>query len=105
MTCKQLVESIVNAPNQDGYDMDKDNAAKLIAIAYYIGRESATREVSDQYKKLIAGQRERANQSRYYNLAKTIIGDDYIYFSDYAGDMTETFGIDSTALTVEQLNN
>jgi hypothetical protein len=85
--------------------MDKDNAAKLIAIAYYMGRESATREVSDKYNALIQGQRERAAACRYHRFATAIIGDrDYIYSCDYSGDMTAAFGPDATNLSIEGLN-
>jgi hypothetical protein len=104
MNCKQLIEAIINDPQQQGYDMETDNAAKIIALAYYMGRESATKEISDQYNALIHGQRQRAAESRYHNLANTIIGNrDYIYSGDYAGDMTNMFGADKTSLTVDAL--
>ena len=99
MTVKEKITSIVFASNQDGYDMDTDDWRKLVAMAYYLGRESATKEVSDKYKELIHNQRKRASECRYKNMANKIIGNqDYIYFPDYAGDMTALFGSDETNL-------
>ena len=99
MTVKEKIMSIVDAPNQDGYDMDVDDWRKLVAMAYYMGRESATRNVSNQYNKLIQDQRKRASECRYSKMTNKIIGDkDYIYFPDYAGDMTAMFGSDETNL-------
>ena len=42
-------------------DYEKDSLDKLISMAYYIGRESATKEVSDLYNDLIAEQNKRAD--------------------------------------------
>lgn len=87
---RQCVESL---------DCEKDNTEKLIALAYYIGREEATRETSDKYKKLIREQRAKANACRYKHMANEIIGKaDYIYCPDYSGDMTATFGSDDTEI-------
>ena len=99
MTVKEKIMRIVFAPNQAGYDMDVDDWRKLVAMAYYLGREIATKETSDKYKELIHNQRKRANECRYKNMANKIIGNqDYIYCSDYAGDMTALFGSDETNL-------
>lgn len=105
MTCKKLIESIVNDPNQNGYDMEKDDPRKLIAIAYYMGRESADREVSDMYNAHLARQRKRAEKCRYYRMALDIVGPErYLYSPDYAGDMTAIFGSDETSQTKETLS-
>lgn len=81
----------------ENLDCEKDTAEKLIALAYYIGKEEATREVSDSYKKLLKDQRSRAENCRYKHMAAKIIGDQkYIYFPDYAQDMTGLFGSDKT---------
>lgn len=99
MTVKEKIMSIVDNPEQRGYDMEIDNWQKLVAIAYYMGRESATKEVNDKYTKLIQEQRKRANECRYNKMANRIIGErDYIYCSDYAGEMTVIFGGDETNL-------
>lgn len=99
MTVKEKIMNIVFASNHDGYDMDTDDWRKLVAMAYYLGRENATKEVSDKYSELIHNQRKRASECRYKNMVNKIIGDrDYIYFSDYAGNMTSSFGSDETNL-------
>lgn len=96
MTIKDRVNTIMHTPHI--WDADERTPAtvdKMIAMAYYMGYEMATREVSDQYNTLIAAQRKRANACRYSKMANAIIGDqDYIYSPDYAGDMTNTFGND-----------
>ena len=81
----------------DNFDCETDNVDKLIALAYYIGKEKATKDISDQYNALLREQRERANACRYKHLAHSVIGDkQFIYSPDYAGDMTEAFGSDET---------
>lgn len=80
-------------------ECEKDSIEKVIALAYYIGREEATREVSDSYKKLIQEQRKRAVECRYKHMAEKVIGDqNYIYYSDYDGAMTGLFGSDDTKI-------
>lgn len=80
-------------------DMEQDSLNKLLALAYYMGREEATKEVSDQYNAVLAEQRKRAEACRYYNMATKIIGNvKAVYSSDYAGEMTLTFGDDPTEL-------
>nr|DAG56367.1 MAG TPA: hypothetical protein [Caudoviricetes sp.] len=104
MTCKELIMSIVDADGQNGYSMEIDDPRKLIAIAYYMGRESAARYVSNQYNKLLTQQLQRAADCRYHNMALSIQGDvKYIYSTDYIGDMTAMFGADQTAQTVDSL--
>ena len=81
----------------DNYDCEKDNLDKIIALAYMIGKEKATKEVSDAYSKLLAEQRERAEKCRYHKMAAEIIGDkEHLYFGDYDGGMRYTFGSDET---------
>lgn len=83
----------------DNLNCEEDNLDKLIALAYYIGREEATREVSDKYNAVLAEQRERADNCRYHNLAHQIIGSvRYIPTGDYAQTMKSTFGSDETEL-------
>ena len=96
MTVKEKILDIVFGGE---YDMEVDDWKKLVAMAYYIGRESAVREVSDKYTALIAEQRKRAAECRYPHMANKIIGDkDRIYHSDYAGEMTAIFGNDETKM-------
>lgn len=83
----------------DKLNCEEDNLDKLIALAYYIGREEATREVSDKYNAVLAEQRERADNCRYHKLAHQIIGSvRYIHTGDYSQDMKNMFGSDETEL-------
>lgn len=80
-------------------DMEGDNLDKLLAVAYYMGREEATREVSDKYNAHLAAQHERAEACRYYKMAAAIVGPEkFLYCPDYAGEMSATFGNDATEL-------
>lgn len=96
MTILERVKSIINGRWDIVGNQNKPASIdKMILMAYYIGRESATKEVSDKYTALIKEQRERAGNCRYHKMANVIIGDkDYIYSCDYAQDMTTTFGSD-----------
>ena len=51
-------------------DFNADTVEKLIALAYYIGREEATREISDKYNAVFKDQKVRANN---YLSAKRIV--------------------------------
>ena len=83
----------------DNLNCEEDSLDKLIALAYYIGREEAAREVSDKYNAVLAEQRERADKCRYHNLAHQIIGSvRYIHSGDYSQDMKTMFGSDETEL-------
>lgn len=83
----------------ENFDCGKDDINKIIALAYYAGKEKATREVSDSYKQLIQEQRKRAENCRYKHMANKIIGDqNYIYFGDYDCGMTGCFGNDETEI-------
>lgn len=94
MTILERVKQIVR---EKSVDMESDSMEKLVYLAYYIGREEATREVSDRYKELIKGQRERAEKCRYHKMANDVIGNGlFVYSGDYAGDMTSMFGRDET---------
>ena len=95
MTITDRIKAIISTQhNSDNADTPA-TVEKMIAMAYYMGRESATKEISDEYRALIAAQRERANACRYSKMANAIIGDqDYIYSGDYRGEMTSIFGGD-----------
>ncbi|MBQ5901341.1 MAG: hypothetical protein IIW86_05725 [Clostridia bacterium] len=78
-------------------ECEKDSIEKVIALAYYIGKEEATREVSDAYTNLIREQRKRADKCHYKHMAHEVIGSqNYIYFGDYDMAMTGIFGSDPT---------
>lgn len=80
-------------------DMEQDNAEKLVALAYWYGRESATRAVSDRYAEHIAQQHRRAEECRYAKMAARIVGKEtYLYTSDYGMEMTGIFGSDPCTL-------
>ena len=86
--CKRNVWDIGEADSPASVD-------KMIILAYWIGKEVATRKVSDDYRALIAEMRDRAAGVRYNKLCNYVIGDkDYIYQPDYAGDVLSTFGGD-----------
>ncbi len=95
MTVKERVLSVVRDGVDLGNGYDKSSIEKMIYLAYYIGREQATREVSDRYNAHIAEQKARAKKSRYYRLALSVVGnEDYLYSTDYSAEMTGTFGSD-----------
>lgn len=81
------------------FDGDTDNIDKIIALAYYIGREDATKELSDKVSAVFSEQKKRVSECRYHNMAMNIQGDiDYVYSRDYAQDMTALFASDETNL-------
>lgn len=98
MKAKDRIKQIVNNRDTDMSE-DSDTWEKLVKLAYWMGRESATKETSDKYVKLIAMQNERAKKTRFIHLARQIIGDqEYIYCPDYDGFYTGVFGNDNTNL-------
>lgn len=95
MTIAERINAIMNTQHNWNDENTPATIEKMIAMAYYMGRESATKEISDEYRALLAAQRERANACRYSKMANAIIGDqDYIYSGDYRGEMTSIFGGD-----------
>lgn len=91
-------EKILNILNQD-IDLDTDSVEKLVYIAYVMGREEATRKVSDLYRNHLAEQRKRAEACRYNHMAEKVIGaETYLYTPDYAGEFTAEFGGDAYGL-------
>lgn len=78
-------------------DGERANIDAVIAFAYYMGQEMATRTISDKYTAILLEQRKRATSCRYSNMANKIIGNtQFIYSINYAGEYTETFGLDKT---------
>lgn len=92
MTIIERVKECIN-----NLECEKDSVEKVIALAYYMGLEKGTRQTSNEYKKLIQQQRERAENCRYKHMANAVIGDqNYIYCSNYDMAMTGIFGSDET---------
>lgn len=71
-------------------ELGEDSVNRLIYLAYMLGREEATKEVSDKYSAILKSQHKRAEQCRYHQMAEDIIGfrGDYIYFPDYSQDVS-----------------
>lgn len=95
-----VLGKIKNLVYNQQVDLETDSWEKLVYLAYYIGREEATKEVSDKYRAHLKAQTERANACRYHNMAVAILGNgkSYIYTSDYGQEMKKIFGDDVTAL-------
>lgn len=83
----------------ENFDGETDNLDKIIALAYFIGREDATKELSDKVNAIFADQKKRANACRYHNVAMSVQGDiDRVYSPDYSQGMTTCFASDETNL-------
>lgn len=81
-----------------GHSMDRDDIDKLIALAYWMGCEDATRKICDAAAEVFAEQQARAKECRYHDMAMSVQGNiSRIYSPDYAGDMGRTFGDDEYA--------
>ena len=102
-TAKEKIREIM----AEGHLNDNDNWSKLVAIAYYMGREEKAQECAYYINGYIKRMRDRANACRYSNMANRIIDDpilsksgslEYIYDSDFSADITNEFGCDTTAL-------
>ena len=90
----RLAEALNNFTKADVGSLDR-----LLAYAYYAGREQATRAYADKVREVLKEQQERARSLRYYKLGMYVQGNiDYVYSSDYAGDYQAEFGNDLTDL-------
>ena len=79
------------------FNGNADNIDTLIAIAYFMGREDAAKNICDDVHDIFAKQIERANNCRYSKMAMTIQGGKTRSYSpDYAGEISKTFGDDET---------
>lgn len=92
MTITERVDEIL----KKNIDMDVDSFEKLVLMAYYIGLERGATEVLDKHNKLAEKQRETAEKCRYHKMAQNIVGDTFIYDTNFRKDMTKTFGGDQT---------
>lgn len=94
MTIIERVKSVVHS-DVDLCSTGTASIEKMIAMAYWMGREEAARQVSDMYNAHLAEQRKRAEKCRYRYMAEAVVGDErFLYCPDYSGEMTETFGSD-----------
>ena len=81
MTINERVHSIAKnrleqQPAVDMANPDKPaSIEKMILLAYEIGREEATKEVSNAYANLLHKIRERADQCRYHHMVRRIISE------------------------------
>lgn len=67
----------------------------LIWVAYWVGREDICKMVSDDYTALLAQQRQRAEDCRYYNMAMRVQGNvKYIPHDDYRQDISQSLAND-----------
>jgi ABC-type Fe3+-citrate transport system substrate-binding protein len=97
-TIKEMVTTAVKTA-----DYENDNIKKIIAIAYHMGRESAVKETLDTHNTKVSKARAKAKSIRYCHMVNAVLdamGGDMIYHPDYSGDMTSTFGDDTTTLEV-----
>ena len=91
-----ILERLKLALNRE--DANKDNVDKLMAIAYYIGKEEATKDIIDRHNKQCESMRANAKRTRYHKMAEKVIGKTDIYSPDYAMEATTMFGSDETKL-------
>lgn len=90
----RLAEALNNFIEADVGSLDR-----LLAYAYYAGREQATRAYADKVREVLKEQQDRARSLRYNKLGLYVQGNlDYVYSSDYAGDYQDAFGDDLTDL-------
>lgn len=88
---ERILKAIANA------DCEVDSIDKIISLAYYMGRESAAKEVCDKAHDIFKQQRQAANNCRYHNLAREMQGNiTHLYHPDYSGTMMDEFGNDIT---------
>lgn len=82
----------------DADDKNLTREEKAIRYAYWIGREEATKHVSDKYNTLLAEQIERAKACRYHRLAMDVQGGHtHLYMEDCSGTITEAAKQDKLA--------
>ena len=92
MTINERIKIAINS-----FDGEVDSIDKLIAVAYFAGREAAAKEICDQAHDIFSEQKKRANHCRYSHMAMEIQGNvDSIRSADYCAEMTNTFGNDAT---------
>jgi hypothetical protein len=94
-TVRETVARIVHEA-----DFENDEIGKIIAMAYYIGRESVAKKLCDEHSRRVSKARTKAGRMRYHRMINSVLnamGGDIIYSPDYSGDMTATFGSDEVS--------
>jgi hypothetical protein len=77
--------------------------ARMVKLAYYMGRAEAAREVCDAHSAIMRTSRAAARAMRYHNMAERALPlDDKIYHPDYSGDYVYCFGDDEAPLAVSR---
>lgn len=81
-------------------DLETGDLDTLLYLAWWMGYEAATKDVSDRYSQILRDQHARAARCRYRNMAESVIGfkGSYIYLWDYSQPVTKelALGIDTT---------
>lgn len=96
MTIKEYVKNLVKNWPDMGDESEPASVEKMVLVAYYLGREQATREVSNKYNAHIAEQKKRASECRYHDMAAAVVGkENYLYSADYSMEVTSLFGSDT----------
>lgn len=95
-----IEQRIIKALGNKEVSYEDDTLDKLIGMAYHYGAETTAKKICNKHNQLGADAIARAEKSRYWKQAKTIIGDagKPIYDINYAGDMISIFGRDETNL-------
>ena len=86
MTVKERIERAL-----ENREMETDSIDKIIALAYYMGREQAAKEICDNARQIFAEQilhQERAGESRYYKYALRLQGDAEYCRAEFGSDRT-----------------
>ncbi len=99
-TAKQLVNDCVST------HCEPNTPQGLIAYAYLMGRESATRTICDEHNRRTDLMRVAARAEHCHHVANRVLdaaGGDMIGSGDYAGDITLTFGGDLISETLADL--
>lgn len=123
MTRTELIYQIINM-GELPEGCVRNEMANMVLAAYWMGREEATKSVSDEYSSVLKGIKRRADKCRYHKMANDVIawsvptnssfgmkeaGDedknrkfyDYIYDSDYSGEYGGMLGSCETDLTLD----
>ncbi len=92
MTIKQRIKQCIKS-----WDGEVDSIEKLVAVAYYMGKEHAARKLCNEAQDIFAEQIKRAKQCRYWRTAMNVQGNIHMIFSpNYGGDVSGIFGDDDT---------
>ena len=88
-----IQEKVKESIKKGKFDQNGNNGInELITYAYYLGRHDAAAECCNQAREIFNQQLERANNSRFKNMAKEIQGNvRYLYHEDFSGDFIDMF--------------